>query len=208
VKSRDDLAAHNLPYAHDISNAPFDEAINKIEPHVLIGATGAPSVFTEEIVNLIGSINKRPVIFALSNPTSRAECTAEQAYQWTQGRAVFASGSPFDEVIYHGKSYRPGQGNNAYVFPGIGLGAIACQAKTISDGMFLVAARVLAEWVSEDDLAVGAVYPPLKNIRQVSHAIAVAVAEKAWHEGLANAEHPNNLEQVIADMMYDPEVHI
>jgi malate dehydrogenase (oxaloacetate-decarboxylating)(NADP+) len=208
VKSRDDLAAHNLPYAHDFSNVPFDEAIKKIGPHVLIGATGAPGVFTEEIVSLMGDINKHPVIFALSNPTSRAECTAEQAYQWTQGRAVFASGSPFDEVIYHGKSYRPGQGNNAYVFPGIGLGAIACQAKTISDGMFLVAARVLAEWVSEDDLAVGAVYPPLKNIRQVSHAIAVAVAEKAWHEGLADAEHPNNLEQVIADMMYDPEVHI
>jgi malate dehydrogenase (oxaloacetate-decarboxylating)(NADP+) len=204
VKSRDDLAPHNLPYAHDVPGATFDEAVCKIEPHVLIGATGAPGVFSEEIVSLMADINKRPVIFALSNPTSRAECTAEQAYEWTQGRAVFASGSPFDEVIFQGKCYRPGQGNNAYVFPGIGLGAIACQARTISDGMFLVAARVLAEWVSEDDLAVGAIYPPLKNIRQVSLAIAVAVAEKAWLEGLALAEQPNNLQRVIADMMYDP----
>ena len=204
VKSRDDLAPHNLPYAHHVPAAGFYQAIEQIKPHVLIGATGAPGVFTEEIVGLMGSINERPVIFALSNPTSRAECTAEQAYEWTQGRAIFASGSPFEAVTFKGKTYRPGQGNNAYVFPGIGLGSLACQARIISDGMFLEAARVLAEQVSENDLSTGTVYPLLENIRQVSHAIAVAVAEQAWHEGLAKALRPKNLEQTITDMMYSP----
>ncbi|MDX2502954.1 MAG: NAD-dependent malic enzyme [Gammaproteobacteria bacterium] len=204
VKSRDDLAPHNLPYAHNVPAAGFYQAIEKIKPHVLIGATGAAGVFTEEILSLMASINQRPVIFALSNPTSRAECTAEQAYEWTQGRAIFASGSPFEAVTIHGKTFHPGQGNNAYVFPGIGLGSLACQARVISDGMFLEAARVLAEQVSEDDLSAGTVYPPLENIRKVSHAIAVAVAEKAWHEGLAKASRPKNIEQTITDMMYDP----
>lgn len=204
VKSRDDLAPHNLPYAHNVPAAEFYEAIEQIKPHVLIGATGAPGVFTEDIVRLMGSINERPVIFALSNPTSRTECTAEQAYEWTQGRAIFASGSPFEAVTFQGNTYRPGQGNNAYIFPGIGLGSLACQARVISDGMFLEAARVLAEQVSENNLSTATVYPPLENIRHVSLAIAVAVAEKAWHEGLAKASRPKNLEQMIADMMYDP----
>ena len=204
VKSRDEIAPHNLPYAHNAPAAEFYEAIERIKPHVLIGATGAPGVFTEEIVRLMGSMNKRPVIFALSNPTSRAECTAEQAYGWTQGRAIFASGSPFEAVTFQGNTYRPGQGNNAYIFPGIGLGSLACQARVISDGMFLEAARVLAEQVNENDLSTATVYPPLENIRQVSLNIAVAVAKKAWQEGLAKAPDPINLEQTITDMMYDP----
>ena len=204
VKSRDDLGPHNIPYAHNVPNVPFDEAIREIKPHVLIGATGAPGVFTEDIVRLMAEINERPVIFALSNPTSRAECTAEQAYEWTDGRAVFCSGSPFDAVNRNGVLYRPGQGNNAYVFPGIGLGAIACRARTISDGMFLESARVLAELVSEDDLAAGTAYPPLANIRQVSLAIAVAVAEQAYKEGLEQAPRPEDLKQMIAGLMYDP----
>lgn len=204
VKTSDNLGPHNIPYAHDAPNVTFDEAIRKIKPHVLIGATGAPGVFTEDIIRLMAEVNERPVIFALSNPTSRAECTAEQAYQWTDGRAVFCSGSPFDAVNHNGVLYRPGQGNNAYVFPGIGLGAIACRARTISDGMFLESARVLAELVSEDDLAAGTAYPPLANIRQVSLAIAVAVAEQAYEEGLAQVTRPEDLKQMIADLMYDP----
>lgn len=204
VKSRDNLGPHNIPYAHDVSSVPFDEAIRQIKPHVLIGATGAPGVFTEDIIRLMAEINERPVIFALSNPTSRAECTAEQAYEWTDGRAVFASGSPFDAVTLNNVLYRPGQGNNAYVFPGIGLGAIACRASTISDGMFLESARVLAELVSEKDLATGTAYPPLSTIRQVSLVIAVAVAEQAYKEGLAQEKRPDDLEQTIASLMYDP----
>ncbi len=204
VKNRKGLAPHNIPYAHDVPNISFDKAIRQIKPHVLIGATGAPGAFTEEVIRLMADVNERPVIFALSNPTSKAECTAEQAYQWSAGRAVFASGSPFDAVTFEGKEFRPGQGNNVYVFPGIGLGAIACHASNISDEMFLEAARVLAEHVSEEELAAGTVYPPLTAIRQVSLAIAVAVAEKAWQQGLAQTERPADVRQLIAAQMYDP----
>lgn len=204
VKNRAGLAAHNLPYAHAVPNVEFAEAIRQIRPNVLIGATGAAGAFSEDIIRLMAEINERPVIFALSNPTSKAECTAEQAYSWSNGRAVFASGSPFEKVTLDDREFRPGQGNNAYVFPGIGLGAIACQALTISDDMFLEAARVLAEKVGEEDLAAGALYPPLRNIRDVSLAIAVAVARKAWQQGLAQAREPSDIKQMIAAQMYDP----
>jgi len=204
IKSRDNLGSHNIPYAHDVPGLAFNEAIRQIRPHVLIGATGSPGVFTEDIIHLMAGINERPVIFALSNPTSRAECTAEQAYQWSDGRAVFSSGSPFDPVVHKGIMHRPGQGNNAYVFPGIGLGAIACRARFISDGMFLESARVLAELVSDEDLATGTAYPPLSSIRQISLAIAVAVAEQAYKEGLAQEKRPDDLEAKIKGLMYDP----
>lgn len=204
VKGRAGLAPHNLPYAHAVPNVSFAEAIRQIRPNVLVGATGAAGAFAEDIIRLMAEINERPVIFALSNPTSKAECTAEQAYSWSDGKAVFASGSPFAGVTLNGQEFRPGQGNNAYVFPGIGLGAIACHALTISDEMFLEAARVLAEKVSNEDLVAGAVYPPLTDIREVSLAIAVAVARMAWQQGLAQADKPNDIEQMIAAQMYDP----
>ena len=129
VKGRTDLMPHNLPYAHEHAPLPFVEAIDAIKPHVLIGATGAPGTFTREVIERMSAINERPVIFALSNPTSKAECTAEQAYTWSKGKAVFSSGSPFDEYVYEGRTFRPGQGNNAYVFPGIGLGVVTARAK-------------------------------------------------------------------------------
>ena len=204
VKDREDLGPHNLPYAHDHPQLNFIDAINSIKPQVLIGATGAPGTFTQEVVHLMAEINPRPVIFALSNPTSRAECTAEQAYEWSEGRAIFASGSPFSAVAFQGRTYRPGQGNNAYVFPGIGLGAIACNARIISDEMFLAAARTLAQMVLESDLAEGAIYPKLTDIRKVSLAIAVAVAEKAYEQNLARGPKSADLRQSIAESMYDP----
>lgn len=205
VRSRDRLAPHYLPYAHDVPNIGLLEAIRTIRPQVLIGATGSPGTFTEPVIRLMAELNERPVIFALSNPTSRAECTALQACQWSDGRAVFASGSPFAAVRYQGRLHRPGQGNNAYIFPGVGLGAIACRARAISDEMFLAAARALAQQVSESDLATGTVYPPLACIRPVSLAIAVAVAEQAWVQGLARETRPANVEQTIAELMYNPE---
>ena len=180
------------------------DAIRDIKPHVLIGATGSPGSFTEEAIRLMAQINERPVIFALSNPTSRAECTAGQAYTWSEGRAVFASGSPFDDVEFNGRHFRPGQGNNAYVFPGIGLGAIACCAQTVTDAMLLSAARTLADRVDEADLASGTVYPPLTEIRAVSLDIATAVAELAWEQGQAQAERPADPRQAIKAMMYEP----
>jgi malate dehydrogenase (oxaloacetate-decarboxylating)(NADP+) len=204
VTGRENIAPYNLPYAHDAPDATFSEAIRRYKPHVLIGATGVSGAFTEDIVRLMAEINERPVIFALSNPTSNAECTAEQAYRWSEGRVVFASGSPFGPVTFQGKTYRPGQGNNAYIFPGLGLGAIASRAHTISDDMFLVAARVLATSVGNDDLGAGAVYPPLARIRQVSLAIAVTVAEKAWEEGVAQEQRPEDVECMIKELMYEP----
>ena len=136
VASRTDLQDHNLPYAHDGAEMGFTDALRSVRPHVLIGATGAPSTFTREVIETMAEINERPIIFALSNPTSRAECTAEQAYSWSGGRAVFASGSPFASVAFEGRSFQPGQGNNAYIFPGVGLGAVACQASRVSDRCF------------------------------------------------------------------------
>lgn len=204
VKTRTDLMEHNLPYAHDHDALGFVEAIKSIKPHILIGATGAPGTFTEEVIKTMSDINDRPAIFALSNPTSRAECTAEQAYEWSDGRAIFTSGSPFDAVEHGGKTLKPGQGNNAYIFPGIGLGAVACNATKISDEMFLVAARVLAEMVSPDLLETATLYPPLSTIRDVSLNIAVGVAEKAYEEGLASEPLPEDLMAFIKDQMYDP----
>ncbi len=204
VNSRLDLAPHNKQYARDHAQAGFLEAIAIIKPHVLIGATGVHGAFTEAVVRLMAKINHRPVIFALSNPTSCAECTAEDVYRWSEGRAIFASGSPYAPVTYRGQSYRPGQCNNAYVFPGIGLGAIAANVYRISNEMFLVAARVLADSVSDKDLSAGTLYPPLSIIRQVSLNIAIAVADKAYEQNLSREPRPADLAQTIEQAMYDP----
>src|SRR6185295_7352798 len=180
VRRRTDLMEHNVPYAHDMKPMPFLDAIDAIRPHVLIGATGAPGTFTRTVIERMSAINDRPAIFALSNPTSRAECTPEQAYAWSGGRALVATGSPFEPVTYGGRMLRPAQGNNAYVFPGIGLGAVACRARTLPDELFLAAARTLADLVRPADLNQGSLYPPLRDIRKISLAIAVSVATKAY----------------------------
>jgi malate dehydrogenase (oxaloacetate-decarboxylating)(NADP+) len=204
VKGRTDLMEHNVPYAHAHEPLRFLEAIDALRPHVLIGATGAPGTFTREVIEAMGRIHERPVIFALSNPTSKAECTAQQAYDWSQGKAVFASGSPFGTVSWQGREFRPGQGNNAYVFPGIGLGAIACRARTLPDETFLTAARTLAGLVRERDLAQGCLYPPLEAIRKISLAIATSVAEKAYALKLARSRRPRSIRESIARFMYRP----
>jgi len=183
------------------------KSIASIKPDVLIGATGAPGTFTQKIIELMTRINERPVIFALSNPTSKAECTAEQAYQWSDGKVVFSSGSPFGKIMYKGKEYHPGQGNNAYVFPGIGLGAIVSNAKTIPDDLFLIASRTLAKLVSDQNIQNGSLYPRLTEIRNISLNIATAVAEKVYEMGISqNEKKPENLKQIITDYMYDPKL--
>jgi malate dehydrogenase (oxaloacetate-decarboxylating)(NADP+) len=204
VKGRTDLMEYNLPYAHDFKPLGFVDAIEAIRPHVLIGATGAPGTFTQAVVERMSGITPRPAIFALSNPTSRAECTAEQAYAWSRGRAVFGSGSPFAPVIYEGRTFRPAQGNNAYVFPGIGLGAVACRARTLPDELFLTAARTLAGLVRQNDLDHGSLYPPLREIRKISLAIAASVATKAYEMNLARERRPRNVRRSIQALMYQP----
>ncbi len=204
VKNRNDLMQHNLPYAHDHPPADFITAIKQIKPHILIGATGFPGTFTQEVVELMAEINDRPALFALSNPTSRAECTAQQAYEWTNGQAIFTSGSPFAEVVLKGKTFKPGQGNNAYIFPGIGLGSVMSGASRITEDMFLVAAQKLASLVSEERLSEGAIYPPISDIRSVSLDIATAVAEKSVEQNLASLPESIDLKQAIANYMYDP----
>jgi malate dehydrogenase (oxaloacetate-decarboxylating)(NADP+) len=204
VRGRTDLMEHNLPYAHDHAPLSFVDAIDAIRPNVLIGATGVAGAFTQGAIERMSAINERPAIFALSNPTSRAECTAEQAYAWSRGKAIFTSGSPFGETVCNGQTFHPGQGNNAYVFPGVGLGVLACGARTITDRMFLAAARALADQVAEDDLTRGSLYPPLKEIRRISLAIATSVAKEAYAMNQARARRPGNMRKHIKELMYDP----
>merc|ERR1712045_556981 len=152
------------------------DIVRAIKPTCLIGAAAVPRVFTPEIIQDMASFNEQPIIFALSNPTSLAECTAEEAYTHSEGRAVFASGSPFPTFTGFGKTYEPGQGNNAYIFPGASLGVIAAGIHHISDSVFLSAAEALSDLVTPEDLSVGRLYPPLGNIREISVKIATKVA--------------------------------
>lgn len=204
VANRENLAEHKIPFAHEYQELNFIEAIQSIVPHVLIGVSGRGGAFTKEVIQMMAASHERPTIFALSNPTSKSECTAEQAYEWSEGRAIFASGSPFSSVEYGGKTFRPGQGNNAYIFPGVGLGVVAAGASRVTDTMFMAAAKTLAAQVSDDDLTVGSLYPPLKGIRGVSLQIAKAVVEVVQKEELATEVIPENLEEYISGLMYDP----
>ena len=185
VKGRAHLAEHKLPYAHDAPHAPdLASALRTVEPTALVGVSTTPKAFTREVIETMARLNERPIIFALSNPTSKAECTAEEAYSWSQGRAIFASGSPFPPCpILGGKVMVPGQANNAYVFAGVGLGVVASEARRITDKMFARAARALASTVLDSDLEVGRVYPTMRRIREVSSVIARAVADVAFDDG-------------------------
>ena len=201
------LSAHKRPFAQNQPAMDFETALRAHKPHVLIGATGSPGSFTERIVRYMAQINERPILFALSNPTSRAECSAEQAYRWSEGRAIFASGSPFDPVHMEGRVYHPGQGNNAYIFPGLGLAAILGEFTSIPDILFSTAGRALASCITDQDLERGTVYPPLTNIRTVSLTIAEAVLDHGEALGLVQAKLPPKGEArraFIKQQMYDP----
>jgi malate dehydrogenase (oxaloacetate-decarboxylating)(NADP+) len=205
VKSRENLAEHKLHFAHDFPQCTdLRTAIDRLKPTALIGVSGMPRAFTKDIVEAMSRINKRPIIFALSNPTSKAECTAEEAYLWSGERAIFASGSPFAPVTINKKTFVPGQGNNAYIFPGVGLGVIACQAKRVTDQMFFLAAKALANQVLESDLAQGRIFPALTRIQEVSAVIATEVAELAYEKKLARKRRPSNLRNYIKSIMYKP----
>jgi malate dehydrogenase (oxaloacetate-decarboxylating)(NADP+) len=205
VKSRTDLASHKQPYAHDHAPvATLLEAVESLKPHAIIGVSGTPGTFTAPVLAAMARNNVRPVVMALSNPTSKAECTAREAYASTDGRAIFASGSPFAPVTHKGRTHVPGQGNNAYIFPGVGLGVIVADASRVTNEMFAAAARTLANMVSEDDLAMGRIFPSLSRIREVSKAIAIEVANIAYNRGLARAVKPESMDEAVAAAMYEP----
>jgi len=206
VKSRTDLASHKLPYAHDAEFASdFLEVVERVKPGAIIGVSGQPATFDQPVLEAMARLHERPIVFALSNPTSKAECTAEEAYRWTEGRCVFASGSPFDPVEMDGRRFVPGQGNNAYVFPGVGLGLILSAASECTDEMFFEAARTLAGMVNVDDLKQGRIYPSLSRIREVSAHIAEAVASVAFERGLARVPPPDDLGDAVRKSMFRPD---
>jgi malate dehydrogenase (oxaloacetate-decarboxylating)(NADP+) len=206
VTSRDDLTGHKLAYAHDHEFVPnLLAAVEALNPTALIGVSGKPNMFTRPVLEAMAKLNERPIIFSLSNPTSCTECNAEEAYTWTEGRAIFASGSPFDPVTVNGRTSVPGQGNNIYIFPGVGLGVVASWARHVTDEMFLVAARVLADRVPKTDLDQGRVYPRIRRIREVSELIATEVAEVAYKNGIAKKPNPGDLRGYIRSLMYEPE---
>ena len=205
VRSRSDLAEHKRAYAHEHPPVgDFLSAIKALKPTAIIGVSAVGGTFTREVLETMARLNAQPIIFALSNPTSQAECTAEEAYRATDGRALFACGSPFDPVQFNGKTFVPRQGNNSYIFPGIGLGAIACGAKSITDDMFMSAAHALAHLVTESDLNQGSLYPALPRIREVSAAIAATVADTAYRRGIAGKPKPFDQMQDVQSQMYDP----
>ena len=206
VKSRTDLVEHKRHFAQDFEFiTDFQKAVEAIKPTIIIGVSGQAQTFTQPVVEAMAKFNESPIIFALSNPTSKAECTAEQAYTWSGGRAIFASGSPFDALMVNGKRIVPGQGNNAYIFPGVGLGVIVSGAKTVTDEMFYIAAKELANQVTDVDLFKGRIYPSLKLIREVSAVIAAAVAKVAFDRKLATVPEPANIMEFVKSQMYSPE---
>ena len=205
VAGRDNIATQKQPYAHEIEYIPdLLGAVKAFQPTALLGLSGQPSTFTQDVVETMVKINARPIIFALSNPTSKAECTAEQAYTWSDGRAIFASGSPFDPVKLDNQTFVPGQGNNAYIFPGVGLGIIVSRSRIVTDEMFLAAAHSLANQVTEADLERGRVYPALSLIRQVSALIAHDVAKIAYDKGFTDRKEPDDILADIHENMYQP----
>ncbi|CAA3000502.1 NADP-dependent malic enzyme-like isoform X2 [Olea europaea subsp. europaea] len=207
VSSRKESLQHfKQPWAHD--HKPVKELLNAVQaikPTVLIGTSGVGRTFTKEVVEAMASFNEKPIILALSNPTSQSECTAEEAYAWSEGRAIFCSGSPFDPVEYDGKVFVPGQANNAYIFPGFGLGLIMSGTIRVQDDLLLAASEALAAEVTEENYAKGLVYPPFSNIRKISANIAANVAAKSYELGLASRlPRPKNLVKYAESCMYTP----
>ncbi|XP_064265668.1 NADP-dependent malic enzyme, mitochondrial isoform X4 [Passer domesticus] len=208
VKGRSHLNHEKEMFAQDHPGVDtLEEVVQKVKPTAVIGVAAVAGAFTEKLLKDMAAFNERPIVFALSNPTSKAECTAEQCYRLTQGRGIFASGSPFPKVtLPNGQTFFPGQGNNAYVFPGVALGVIASGVRHISDEIFLITAEAIAAEVTEQHLAEGRLYPPLDTIREVSLKIAVKIVDWAYKHGLASSyPEPADKETFVKQLMYSSD---
>ena len=205
VTSRADLADFQKPFAQD--RAPvltFVEAVKAFRPTGIIGVSTVPKLFTREVIEAMAEINERPIIFPYSNPTSRSECTAEEAYRWSDGRAIFASGSPFPPVEIAGRRFVPGQGNNVYIFPAMGMAVFATEATRVTEEMFIVAAEAVAEQVTEENLATGLIYPPQSHILDASLHVAERIATFIFDLGLARVPRPGDVGKLVRDRAYRP----
>jgi len=205
VSSRSDLADFQKPFAQDRApTTTFTEAVRALRPTGIIGVSTVPKLFTREVIEAMAEINERPIVFPYSNPTSRSECTAEEAYRWSGGRAVFASGSPFPPVEIAGRRFVPGQGNNVYIFPAMGMAVFATEATRVTEEMFIVAAKAVAEQVTEENLAAGLIYPPQSRILEASLHVAQQVATHIFDSGLARVPRPADIGALIRARAYRP----
>jgi malate dehydrogenase (oxaloacetate-decarboxylating)(NADP+) len=205
VMSRTDLADFQKPFAQDMTPvSTFVEAVKALRPTGIIGVSTVPKLFTREVIATMTQINERPIIFPYSNPTSRSECTAEEAYRWSSGKAIFASGSPFPPVEFAGQKFVPGQGNNVYIFPAMGMAVYATEASYVTEQMFIVAAKAVAEQVTDENLSTGLIYPPQSRIFEASLHVAARVAEYIFDQGLARVPRPADIAALIQDRTYRP----
>lgn len=206
VSARTDLADFQRPFA--ITHAPIDtfvEAVKAVKPTGIIGVSTRPKLFTRQVIEAMSEINDRPIIFPYSNPTSCSECTAHEAYEWSHGKAIFASGSPFPPEEIEGRAFVPGQGNNVYIFPAMGMAIYATEAARVTQGMFIEAAKAVASQVTEQSLNVGLIYPPQSNIFESSLAVAARIADYIFDQGLARVPRPSNVAAHIRSCAYRPE---
>jgi malate dehydrogenase (oxaloacetate-decarboxylating)(NADP+) len=204
--SRTDLVDFQKPYAH--RHAPtkdFVAAIESIKPTTIIGVSTIGGAFTQKVVESMSRINDRPVILALSNPTEHAECTAEQAYSWSKGKAIYAAGVQFAPVHYKGQTFLPGQANNFYIFPAVGMAIFATQAKRVTDEMFIEAGQAVADQVAPELLKQGLLYPLQSSILETEIQTAARVAKLVFDSGLAHVERPNDMVEFIRRHVYKPE---
>jgi malate dehydrogenase (oxaloacetate-decarboxylating)(NADP+) len=203
IESRTDLADFQRPFAQDCGPvATFVDAVKTLRPTGIIGVSTVPKLFTQAVIEAMSEINERPIIFPYSNPTSRSECTAAEAYRWSQGRAIFASGSPYAPVEIAGTTFVPGQGNNVYIFPAMGMAVFATEATRVPQSLFIVAAQAVAGQVTEESLAKGLIYPAQSQIYESSMVVATRVAEAIFAAGLARVPRPLDVAAHIRERAY------
>jgi malate dehydrogenase (oxaloacetate-decarboxylating)(NADP+) len=199
------LSEQQKIYAHEAAaSKDLVETIETLKPTILIGVSTKGGAFNQRVVEAMSRLNERPIIFALSNPTDKAECTAEQAYTWSKGRALYAAGVQFPDVMVNGKTFRPGQANNFYIFPAIGLATFVARPRRLTDACFIVAAEASADQVDPSLRAKGMLFPSQAGILETEVTTAARVAEFMFDEGLAQVERPRDIRAWIESQLYQP----